>query len=594
MKKWIITIKYSKNFLSIFNSIHNKYNLSNLYEKTHLINKNSIDYQQFNQILPFSHHIELYDFLAGISYHEFGHSKECPIDSLNFSIIIQAISTVLEQNKRFNQDCLNYIANLFTDTIVNTIYGLNSKNSFYRNSLFLFYLFELEHFGHFEPGFLLFLLLNVKLFQFDPKIRSGFEKRIYPKMFTGFDKILENLIRIFCPFSEIMNNMILGVKLFEDEKWKCINYVSDIDNWAEMAYKFTKIIMDYIPKIPLPTPQQPIPDSYFTRKLKEDNLFRKSILDKIIQRKIKVPIIKDIKRKKVSKPLKVKVNQNINNLDSKQEKYPGEFDLEYGLALYNNFEFLDALYRYRTKNIKIIIPKNTNGTQFPITWFNRKILEEYDDFTNFDPLNVYFIPNSDDLLLFKKTIPFNYNISGSFTDKGFPNLVIIYDDSGSMNWEPLTGKGKYDAVIIMIYSLFKWLKIQGFAPVINYNLTSFSTTTRTTGWIDYFHLDKFLKVLFSYEGGETRLDPNIFKDIINHPKNKIIVFISDGIISNASELKEILYNYKHKDTFLLIQIGKSSKFSNELKSQGFSVIVVKDVLKLSEIVLDFMKNKFNF
>ncbi|MHA1253104.1 MAG: hypothetical protein ACTSRP_24175, partial [Candidatus Helarchaeota archaeon] len=554
--------------------------------------KNSIEYQQLNQIFPFLYHIELYDFLAGISYHEFGHSKECPIDSTNFSIIMQAISTALEQKKRFNQNCLNYIVNLFTDTIVNTIYGLNSKNSFFRNSLFTFYFFELEHFGNFKPDFLLFLLLNVKLYQFDSKIRSEFERKIYPKMFTGFEQTLESLIEIFCPFPEVMENMILGVKLFEDEKWKCINYISDVDNWAEMAYKFTKEIINYIPNDPLPF-QQPVPDSYFTKKLKEDNLFRKSILDKIIERKFNVPINNTIKRKVNSKFLKVKENQNTK-IESQQEKYPGEFDFEYGLALYNNFEFLDALYRYRTKDIKFIIPKDRNGVQFPINWFNRKILEENDDITKFDPLNVYFLPNSDDLLLFKKTIPLNYNIAGPSTNKGFPNLAIIYDDSGSMNWEPLTGTGKYDAVIIMIYSLFKWLKIQGFAPVINYNLTSFSTTTRTTGWIDYFHLDKFLKVLFSYEGGETRLDPNIFKNIINHPKDKIIILISDGKISNASELKEILYNYKHKNTFLLIQIGKSSKFANDLKSQGFSVVVIKDILKLSEIVLDFMKKEFNF
>ena len=78
-----------------------------------------------------------------------------------------------------------------------------------------------------------------------------------------------------------------------------------------------------------------------------------------------------------------------------------------------------------------------------------------------------------------------------------------------MDWDPLTGNGKYDSLIITIYSLMEWLKSKKFAPVIEYNLTCFSSQTRTTGWIDYFHIHQIFETLFAYEGQSTVLGPEI-------------------------------------------------------------------------------------
>ena len=590
MEKWVINFKIPENFLSNFKKLHDNHNLSSLYEKNHLLKQNSKIYNELNSISSFTYQIELYDFLAGISYHEFGHSKECPIDSTNFSIIIQAISTALENKKRFSQKSLHYISNMFTDTIINTIYGLNSKNSFYRNSLFTHHFVEIEQIGAISLEFLFFVLLNIKLYQFDSKIRSEIEKKIYPKMPDDFDEVLETLISIFCPYPEIKENMILGVELLENEKWKCINYLSNPFNWDEMAYQFAKEIIDYIPEVP----DQPIRDSYFTKKLKEDRVFRKEIMDKILDRKLKgLEHKKNKSKSKTKKDAKLKDKINDKN-DQDEEKYKGQLDIEYGFAIFENVEFLDALYRYRTKKIKMIVPKDKEGQKLPITWMSKKILDENDDLTKFDPLNVYFLPDSEDLLLYRKIVPYNINLAGPDIKEKFPNLAIIYDDSGSMNWKPLSGTGKYDSVIIMIYSLFKWLKNQGFASVIEYNLTSFSTTTRTTGWVDYFHINQFLEILFGYEGGITKLDPIIFQNILSYPKNKVIILISDGMIQNASEIKKIIYKFKDRINLLHIQIGKITKFAEDLESKGFSIINIKKISKLKEVVLDFVKKEYNF
>ena len=103
----------------------------------------------FFQILQnaqsYAYHQQIYDFLAGVAYHEVGHSKQCPIDSTNFSRIIQAITAVLEQKGGFGENRLAYFANLFLDLVVNTIFGLESKNSFFRNAIFIHHMFEMEH-----------------------------------------------------------------------------------------------------------------------------------------------------------------------------------------------------------------------------------------------------------------------------------------------------------------------------------------------------------------------------------------------------------------------------------------------------------------
>jgi hypothetical protein len=317
-------------------------------------------------------------------------------------------------------------------------------------------------------------------------------------------------------------------------------------------------------------------------------------MDKILDRKLKG--LEHKKNKSKSKTKKdAKLKDKINNKnDQDEEKYEGQLDIEYGFAIFENVEFLDALYRYRTKKIKLIVPKDKEGQKLPITWMSKKILDEKDDLTKFDPLNVYFLPDSEDLLLYRKVVPYNMNFAGPDTKEKFPNLAIIYDDSGSMIWKPLSGTGKYDSVIIMIYSLFKWLKNQGFASIIEYNLTSFSTSTRTTGWIDYFHINQFLDVLFAYEGGITNLNPIVLEDILSYPKKKVIILISDGMIQNASEIKKIIYKFKDRINLLHIQIGRNTKFAEDLKSKGFSIVNIKQISKLTEIVLDFVKKEYNF
>ncbi|MFW9879501.1 MAG: hypothetical protein ACFFG0_41015, partial [Candidatus Thorarchaeota archaeon] len=333
MKEWIINVRYPFNFLELFKEINEKYEFYKLYEPNMLNAPIDADNQ-------YKYHQELYNFLAGISFHEFGHSKECPIDLDNFSIILQAVSTNLEQKEKFDNILLIYIVNLFSDMIVNLIYGLDRQNAFFRNSIFTFYFSEIVFYESKDPSYYLFVLLNLKLIQFHTSFRDAFEMIIFQRIFENFDNPLENLLTLFCPFGEIKDKAKIGISISENERWKIINYVTENNNWGPMAYQFTDIILEYV-DINILKQNQPIAGSYFTNKLISDKKYRKEILSKIMERKVNKS--KSFKRNKKNK-------RDIEN-------YPGERNFNLGFKLYNKIDKFDVLYENRIKEIEFELPE---------------------------------------------------------------------------------------------------------------------------------------------------------------------------------------------------------------------------------------------
>ena len=578
MKHWVINFIFPPHILTLFNTLQEKYRLYEIYEPKTLVNPTISLKNSSNQYFNYLYKQELYNFLAGISYHEFGHSKECPIDSQHFSIIYQAVSTVLEERKEFSVAIALYMVNIFTDLIVNTQYGLNVENSFFRNSIFTFYFSELLQFDSTDLVFYFFVLTNIKLYLFNNTLRKALETILLPKLPPNHDEILNKLVEIFCPYKKLTKKLILGVELLEDERWKLINYITERDNWGGMAYNLTHLLVDFLSKTAIEE-RQPILDSIFVKEFKENTAFQKEVLDNIIVHKYKS-------------------KKNVKNQSSKDkspqtlEHYPGELDLEKGLAAYDKNEIYDAIYRYRLKDIKVNMPETKNLEKSTITWLNREIMTDKDNILNFDPLYLFFLPNSDDLLLYKKGVPLTNEEQGKILEMGFPDLAIFCDDSGSMTWLPDTGTGKYDALIITILSLFKWLQYKSFAPVIKYNFTFFSNTTRTSGWVDYFHLDDIKSLLYYHEGGGTKLNLQKFKEILKAPKKKAIIFITDGEIYNSPEILKVIKKFKADLLLLFIQIGPLSKMGRNLRKNGFNVMQIMDIKKLSQIVLTFINDTY--
>jgi len=198
MKTWIIHFTFHKNFPDIFQNLLEKDQFATSEEKPHLLCKNSKNLNDLIDKYSYSpqFHILLRDLIGAIAYHEYGHSKECPISHENFSVILQAISTVLEQEKKFNQKTLQYIINLFTDIIVNTSIGLQADKNFFRNGFFMLYYSEILLYGSKDLAFNYFLLLNTKLFQFYMPIRQKFEDMIIINMPTNYSDKLKEMLEI--------------------------------------------------------------------------------------------------------------------------------------------------------------------------------------------------------------------------------------------------------------------------------------------------------------------------------------------------------------------------------------------------------------
>jgi len=315
-------------------------------------------------------------------------------------------------------------------------------------------------------------------------------------------------------------------------------------------------------------------------------------LERIIENKLE-------KRKKLEKKdIKNFIERGKNgkkkgNSKSISEKYPGELSLDKGMKSFDEKEKLNAIYKYRLKKVEISFRETNNSDELPLVWLNRQPIKENSYVSNFDPLNIYFLPNSDELLLYEKKVPYTKNQDSLSDKKGFPDLAIFCDDSGSMDWKIETGDGKYDTLIISLLSLLEWLKDKGFASVIKYNFTFFSNTTRSTGWVDYFHLEEMKKLLFSHEGGQTILNPKKLKNILISKERIITIIISDGIIYNSEKVYNILKKNVNNEDFFFIQIGNESDLSKKLDKNGFNVKIIRDISKLSILILNFLKNSYN-
>lgn len=590
IEQWVIHVKFHDGLPKEFSRMVSKDRVMAGLEQNHLAGMDSTEIDGLEQQFPMgkSFHVLFHDFLASIAYHEFGHSKECPVDLTSFASIIQAVTAALEEKQRFNAVSLRYIANMFCDIIINSIYGLQPRHAFFRNGFFLFHLAELEGAKDLDVAFSHFVLLNAKLYQQNAPARALLESVAANGLTTGYIGKIKELISIFSPNEAIADVLMTGMPLGEENAWKIIGMLSDKEKWPGMARSFALAMVDMIKPDQQPD-AMPAPDNYYVKMFFEDEGFKADVLDKIIEGKMKGLVKGDGQD---SKNPKKKAGAKASQKPSGTATLPGEQDLETGMQAFDVTAILDSVYRHRIKQMRVTHEDGASKEQVPLTWMSREMLTEKDNLLDLDPMNVYFLPGSNDLLLYKKATPLVEEQAGSVTSEGFPDLAIIYDDSGSMDWNPLEGSGKYDAVIITIYSLLDWLKRCSFAAAISYNFTGFSSSTRTTGWVDYYHLDAVLKLLFFPQAGGTKLDPDVLREILETPRPKVVLIITDGEILNAKAVKSVLHEHKTTTQLAFIQIGKMSGLATSLQNDGIHVVKLEDVKKLSEIALKFVSRAY--
>ena len=630
LKTWKVHVKVDERILSRLQKLVKEHSLQGVLEEDHLIFRfqEELDVLEREYALEENFHALLHDFLAGIAYHEFGHSKECPVDARSFSEILLAVNTALEQDGRQNDQLLYYIINLFTDLVINTIFGLPAENSFYRNSFFLFHFSEMTLGGDSDLPFIYFVLLNSKLYQYNPPMVAKLESLAIPSLGKGYEGTLRKLVEIFAPQKSISSKLMGNEPLEEDEAWELIEMLSDREAWPARAYWFARILMQILPegeKI-----RFHVSDTAFIKEFKENQEFRDEVYDFIIEKKIqdrsKQQQDKSLKSPKtvekdaeddeettehdekdalaegadmdaefdIPSPDENQEDQPSAGGDLKQdpyrEEYPGEDDPHVGLEAFLTNAFYSSMYKKKLKDISIDMGSTGRLQKFPITNLGSKIMDERDDPMSIDPMFTFFLPGKkDDMLLFSKQHQLMGDVPVETPGTFYPDIALLLDDSGSMcrSWDFRTMEGKYDKLILTIFSLISWFSTQPFAPVIEYNLSLFSSTTRSTGWIDFYHLEQLLPILFSPEGGSTYLEKSVLKDILMHEGQKAIILITDGEISNQEDVWKLLDEYKHNLLFFMIQIGSTSKLARRVRKMGFPVVMVEDTDDLSGLVLDF-------
>lgn len=590
-KDWIIKIEHDTRVLKEFQNLDKRRNVFRKLEKPLLINSSPGIKKTIRKHKDVSFYKEFFDFVSGIAYHEMGHSTECPIDEDHYSEIIQAISSAMEIKKREGQKTLAYIANLFMDIIVNVSIGFEEENSFFRNSLFIHHVYELENIvmdGK-DHSFHYFVLVNLYLFQFHEKIRDEITYLLLERIPRNYRNKLKQLLAVFCTKPEIVEKVMMGLEPSEEERWKIRNYISESTKWGKLAYDFALKILDVTAedhKLPKDLPVETI----YSKGFLEDPSFKSRIIEKIVNRKTKKRVRK--------KPKKGEV-ENDGNATKNQESYPGEWDIQVGTKFIPGELLYDKIYKNRAKKLVINNLAKQKSKNLEYGWLNKNLLQNPQNFQNLDLFGTYFIQKNegeDHLLLTEHRHPLTLPQESSRSGKKYPNFVFLCDDSGSMDWKPLRGTGKYDSVLIMMYSLFNWLNKQDFAPAIKYNFSSFSNTTRSTGWLNYFHIEDYSEILFHPERQGTNLNIRKFREILSHPEEKVVLILTDGEISNRNKVLSLVTKNVRPKNFLFLQIGRfTSKLAESLETAGYGVILIKNkkLRNLSTVVLNFLRGKYN-
>lgn len=253
---------------------------------------------------------------------------------------------------------------------------------------------------------------------------------------------------------------------------------------------------------------------------------------------------------------------------------------------------LDLLYRERAERLKLVYPsiRADIGSAFPSVWLQTRRLDEQEGVplslirwarTRLVPVS----PEDEEMWLYRKALP----LLEPFGERPFspPDLAFVVDSSGSMEWNPLAGKGEYDLLLRALYSVWAWLEKEGIAPYIRYAAINFSSESIFSGWRPWQDLEPVKQVLFTHQNGWTYLDPEAFQEMGARAYRQFVaILITDGDIQNwekVFEQAQLLRQQGHLFTF--IQIGSKTLLYKRLSAAGFEVHGIHSARDLPQLVL---------
>lgn len=183
----------------------------------------------------------------------------------------------------------------------------------------------------------------------------------------------------------------------------------------------------------------------------------------------------------------------------------------------------------------------------------------------------------------------------SLPGRGFlPDLAFLVDSSGSMTYDPHSGKGEYDLVLRTIFGVFQWLRDQGMASYLRYAVLNFSTTTLYSGWQEWHNRQALFETLFHYQGAGTMVDIRKATRMVQESRGSFVaILITDGEVENSVGMaKYVTDHFTPPKGFVLIQIGGVSRLAQVLWKRGFKVQVIRNHWELQGLVLGEVRERF--
>ena len=250
---------------------------------------------------------------------------------------------------------------------------------------------------------------------------------------------------------------------------------------------------------------------------------------------------------------------------------------------------LNTWYRGLAKNlIEIKIFEERPGGQLPVfpeVWHLGEPIEELDI--------VQTILNSPVIIPNITTRKWLKDIGkGHLIEKQIPDLLLVLDSSGSMNWNYLakSSKGVYHTALLASFAALHFAAKKG----VEFSVINFSNRADVCDWtVDY---KKAERTLLRYQGGGTNLPiKDIVKQAEKSERNTLIFIITDFGIYNWKSAKKLLSdlsNKGHKIVGFFIGSAKipEEKFKGLLEKVTFYPI--KDSRDLINLVIEEVKKYY--
>jgi len=529
--------------------------------------------------------------------HEIGHWEICPFDRDYYADILNGTVEGLKAGgikPKEVEDSQYRVSNMFMDVIDNVANSIQSRDpNQYKQGIVLFYLKEgmlalmqnsvlakaslTEKCQGFSTAYALFANTQMKMCAGNDE-----EYHLTEKFYSGNDlgQLTEKALDIF------LNKKIKIASLQDTKKYKA-KIAKELQRhiernkkgnttdlvWRRKAYEFAKLVAPFVEDM-----QENIPESAYSQKAKEDRGFRRDITKR------------QIKRKGLGQPGK-------GDSSGGQQLSPGLGYSNAYIPTRQEVREYDQLYRQRADKILLeYIKGNKDDKRFVVDYLAKSRINEDDsidietiDWPSTLPIKRKGITgnSTNDIWLFRSELPLEIIRPGSISSGGLPDLCFIVDTSGSMDWDPEAGQGKYDLLLRAIYSVFNYLEYTGRAYTINYAAINFSDTARFSGWHDYYSIDKIKTELFTHQNGGTTLDCQKVQQMANKAKDRFaVIMVTDGEISNYSSLVPYFTNIiAQGNDYSLIQIGQASNFSRIMKENGAEVHILRSPSKIPGIIL---------